>query len=279
MSIHNNSKGIQHYAKEAIALAIEGRWQETVALNKAILELSPEDVDAHNRLGRALMELGKYDEAKESYSHALELDPYNNIAKKNLDRLSHLANISPAPKGERKLSLDIFIGEAGKVGVVNLIHLAPEEVVARMAPGEEVSLQVEDQKLLVRDGHGEYLGEVESKYGLRLAKLIKGGNKYVAAISSLSESKVKVIIREVYQHPNQAGRLSFPQKDKDNFRSYARKNLLRRGLEEEERIEENDELTEDEGGGYTVVDLYEVPIIDEEQKEPMLSEEDGNRNS
>src|SRR4030042_3919294 len=136
MSMQKNKTGIQNYSNEAIALAIQGRWQEAVALNKTILELSPEDVDAYNRLGRALMELGKYNEAKESYSHAIELDHYNSIARKNLDRLSHLAKLSPAPKGQHKLSLDIFIGEAGRVGVVNLIRLAPREVVARMAPGE-----------------------------------------------------------------------------------------------------------------------------------------------
>ena len=129
-----------------------------------------------------------------------------------------------------------------------------------------------------KDGHGEYRGEVEPKYGSRLTKLIKGGNKYVAAISSLAENKVKIIIREVYQHPSQAGRLSFPQKEKDSFRSYARKNLLRHELEEEEHIDEIDESTE-EGEGFTLVDLYEAPNIDEGQKGPMMSEGNGNRNS
>ena len=135
MTSRESKTGIQHYAKEAIALAIQGRWQEAVSTNKAILELFPEDVDAYNRLGRALMELGKYAEAKEAYSQALELDPYNSIAIKNLDRLSHLAKLSPAPQGDHKVSLDIFIAEAGKTGVVNLIHLAPKEVVARDSSG------------------------------------------------------------------------------------------------------------------------------------------------
>jgi len=279
MSIQKNKTGVQSYANEAIALAMQGRWQEAVSLNKTILELSPEDVDAYNRLGRALMELGKYEEAKESYSHAIALDCYNSIARKNLDRLSHLSKLSPAPKGEHKLSLDIFIGEAGKVSVVNLINLAPSDIVARMAPGEEVTLHIEEQRLLVRDEHGEYLGEVEPKYGLRLTKLMGGGNKYIAAISSLAENKVKVIIREVYQHPSQAGRLSFPQKEKDNFRSYARKNLLRRELEDEESLDEIEESTDEDGEGFTLIDVYEVPIVDEDQKGSMMSEEDGNRNS
>lgn len=279
MSSQNNKTGVKSYANEAIALAMQGRWQEAVSINKTILELSPEDVDAFNRLGRALMELGEYEEARESYSHAIAIDRYNSIARKNLDRLSHLAKLSPVPKGGRKLSLDIFIGEAGKVSVVNLINLAPSDIVARMAPGEEVTLHIEEQRLLVRDGHGEYLGEVEPKYGLRLAKLMGGGNKYIAAISGLAENKVKVIIREVYQHPSQAGRLSFPKKEKDSFRSYARKNLLRHESEDEESLDEIEESTEEEGEGFTLIDVYEVPIVDEDQKGSMMSEEDGNRNS
>lgn len=272
---------IQRHAKKAIALAMKGQWQEAIAANKAMLELSPEDVDTYNRLGRALMELGKYDEAKEAYSHTLELDQYNSIAKKNLDRLSHLAKLPPAPKGNHSVSLDIFIEEAGKAKVVSLINLAAEEVIARMAPGERVNLQVERQRLLVKNEHGKYLGEVEPKYGLRLVKLIKGGNEYIAAISSLGESKVQVIIREVYQHPSQAGRLSFHQKDKGDFRPYSRESLLRHRLEEE-LAEEPEELTEEEErAGFTVTtDLYyEASVAEKNQKEPTLSEENGYRNS
>lgn len=256
---------IGRYAKEAIALAMQGRWQEAVAANRAILKLSSENVEAYNRLGRALMEIGEYAAAREAYGHALELDPYNNIAKKNLDRLSYLGEL--APKGDHhKVVVDIFIEETGKARVVSLVHLAPKDVVARTAPGEEVSLQVEGQRLLVRNGHGEYLGEVEAKYGLRLAKLIKGGNRYIAAINSLGESEVKVIIREIYQHPSQAGRLSFPLKDREGFRPYVRESLLRRRAEEEELAEEIDEVEEAGREGFIVADFYEAPLADEEGK-------------
>ena len=54
---------------------------------KAIIENFPNDVDAHNRLGKAYMEMGEYAKAKEAYEKALQLDQYNTIAKKNLQRL------------------------------------------------------------------------------------------------------------------------------------------------------------------------------------------------
>lgn len=280
MSGRESKVKIQRQVKKAIALAMQGQWQEAITSNKAILELSPDDVDTYNRLGRAFMELGKYDEAKEAYSHTLELDQYNSIAKKNLDRLSQLAKLPLAPKGDHSVSLNIFIEEAGKAGVVILINIATKEVIASVAPGERVNLQVEEQRLIVRNGNGEYLGEVEPKYGMRLIKLIRGGNKYIAAISSLRKNKVRVIIREVYQHPSQTGRLSFPRKDKGDFRPYSRESLLRHRLEEE-LAEEPEELTEEEEiVDFTMTtDLYEVSVAEEKQKEPMLSEENGYRNS
>ena len=77
-------------SKQAIASAMQGRWREAIATNQEIIDSFPNDGEAYNRLGRAYMELGMYSQAKEAYGRAMELDPHNTIAKKNLPRLSHL---------------------------------------------------------------------------------------------------------------------------------------------------------------------------------------------
>jgi hypothetical protein len=86
----------------------------------------------------------------------------------------------------------------------------------------------------VENEDGEYLGQLESRISTRLAKLIKGGNKYSAAIASLSDSVVKVIITEIYQHPKQVGRPSFPAKINDGFRSYVKGSILKYEIGDEE---------------------------------------------
>lgn len=235
-------------SREAIALAMQSCWEEAVALNRTIIDSFPTDVDAYNRLGRALVELGEFAQAKEAYSRALELAPNNIIAKKNLERLSLLQEASESVKKDyHKVVPQLFVAEMGKAGVVNLHNLAPKEILAKMAAGEEVYLKVRRQHLVVENNRREYLGEVEPKHGLRLAKLMNGGNKYVAAIVSLEEG-VKVIIREVFQHPTQAGQLSFPVKTVEGFRSYGKDSLLRRGVtgEEEELWEEAEYAQEEE---------------------------------
>jgi len=222
-------------AKEAVALSMQGRWEEAVVANRSIIEVFPNDVNAYNRLGKALTELGHYAEAGEAYSRALEVDPRNSIALRNLRRLSVLNEVPEVPgQGCRRVIPQILIEETGKAGVVSLEKLAPREVLAKLAAGEPVDLRLKGQGLIVESKHGEYLGKVQPRIGLRLAKLIDMGTRYSAAIASSADSEVKVIIAEVFQHPSQAGRPSFPAKSYDGFRSYVKESILKYELEEKE---------------------------------------------
>ncbi len=224
----------RHRTNEAIALAMQSRWEEAAAVNKSIIEMFPDDADAYNRLGKALTQMGKYAEAKEAYRHALEIEPTNSIARKNLDRLSHLSETGPGQKGGKQVSAHLFIEETGKTEVTNLHQVAPRQVMAKLAAGDPVYLKAKRQRLIVESVDGEYIGEIEPKLGLRLIKLMEGGNRYTAAIARISEDKGKVMIKEIYQHPSQAGRPSFPARVTDDFRPYVKNTVLRYELEDDE---------------------------------------------
>jgi tetratricopeptide (TPR) repeat protein len=235
-------------AKEAIALAMQGRWEEAVITNRSIIEVFPNDIDALNRLGKALTELGQYGQAGETYGRAMEIDPKNGIASRNLQRLS-LLNGAPAMPAQRRQRVipQLFIEETGKAGVVSLEQPAPPEVLAEMAAGDPVYLRFKGQGLIIESKHGEYLGRVHPRIGVRLAKLMDGGNLYTAAIASLVDSEVKVIITEAFQHPSQAGRPSFPAKGYDGFRSYVKGSILKYDLGEEEvSLDDNGDPDESE---------------------------------
>jgi len=193
-------------AKQAIALAMQGRWGEAVTINKGIIENFPKDFDAYNRLGRAYVELGEYSLAREAYSQTLKLDAYNAIAQKNLRRLSLLGERPVIDEGDFDTAKPhYFIEETGKAGVVNLYNLAPGEILARMVAGGRVYLKMSGSNLIVENSSRQYLGQVEPRHGQRLVRLMKGGNEYSAAIVSSTEDKLTVIIREVYKHPSQVG--------------------------------------------------------------------------
>ncbi len=249
----------QQLSKEAINLALQGKWEEAEALNRDIIERFPSDVEAYNRLGRALTELGDFDRAKEAYFKALELAPENVIAKKNLARLTSLsesmATLSSNPQETstqrtqaRRVALDLFITEMGKAGVVNLHNVASGDVLAKTGFGDQVHLEARGQHLIVESEGGEYLGDVEPRQGLRLIKLMRGGNRYDAAILNVEEDKVQVIIKEVYQHPSQVGHPSFPVKAAEHLRTRIKESLLRRGIitDESEDLPELGYLEEEE---------------------------------
>jgi len=229
----------RQHGKNAISLAMQGQWREAVAANKGIIENFPDDVDAYNRLGKAYTELGEYSQAKEAYGRVIEIDPYNPIARKNLERLSYLIESHSHPEGSyHKVEPQHFIGETGKSSVVNLYHLAPKEIRARMVAGNAVQLKISGKSLIAENTAGQYLGQVEPKHGQRLAKLMNGGNKYSAAIVSSKEDRMTIILRETYQDPGQDGQPSFPPSSLESARLYVSDRILRRELEQEETVEE-----------------------------------------
>jgi len=271
----------QQLSKEAIDLALQGRWEEAETANKDIIEKFPTDVEAYNRLGRAFTELGDFDQAKQAYFKALNLAPENAIAKKNVARLTSLsesmATLSSNPQEAstwrpqaRRVALDLFITEMGKAGVVNLHNVASRNVLAKMGFGDQVYLEERGQHLVVESEGGEYLGKVEPRQGLRLIQLMRGGNRYDAAILNVEEDKVQVIIKEVYQHPSQVGRPSFLVKATEHLRTHIKESLLRRGIITDES-EASPEL------GYSEEEEYPSP---EEESLPegfTVVGEDGER--
>jgi tetratricopeptide (TPR) repeat protein len=228
-------------AEQAIQLAIESKWEEAATLNRSILEAQPEDVDTWNRLGKSLLELGRYREAHEAYARSIALDPVNQIAKRNLERLDGLQDAAaPRREGVAKVAQDLFIEEVGKSGTT-VLRAAPRELLAALTAGDEVYLKPDEDVLQIANAGGDVLGSVEPKLGLRLLRLIHGGNQYAAAVKSLGDTDVEVIIKETYRDPSQT-RLSFPAIGDQAVRPYIKESLLRLGANDDD-----DEIVDDDG--------------------------------
>src|SRR2546427_5572754 len=236
----DRTRAKRQQADLAIQLALHGRWTEAAQLNRSIIESFPTDVDAFNRLGKAMTELGRYGDARDAYMRTLEIDPVNSIARKNLDRLATLGDAAPPRTASQKLSPQMFIEETGKTGITTLVR-PNQEVSARMTAGDQVTLQRDDGSLVIQSLDGEYLGEVEPRLSQRLIKLMHGGNEYVAAIAALARHEVRVFIRETFQHGSQTGKLSFPPTVTESFRPYTKSRLLRQDADDEVYDEESEE--------------------------------------
>jgi len=205
-------------SQEAIALAVEGRWEEAIAANRAIIERFPDDVAACNRLGRALIELGRFAEAEEAYRKTLQIEPNNSIASKNIERLKDWRGVGSLDSNKaRALGKDFFASTIGKTGIVALTNVTSLERISEIGIGGAVALRQQGKRILVEDEAGKVIGELEPKHGVRLAKLIQGGNRYNATILSTEEGGPQLLVREEYQHPTQTGSPSFPPTQPDRL--------------------------------------------------------------
>jgi tetratricopeptide (TPR) repeat protein len=255
----------RNWVEQAVSLALRGRWDEAVAVNDRILSLFPDDADAYNRLGKAYTELRRYAAARAAYDHTLHIDSFNTIAKKNLQRLSTLTvepltsaapaplpvpqeaggSVHPSAPDEARALPQLFLETMGKTGHTVLVNQANMETLARFTAGTPLNLELQDNRLIATSQRGERLGDIETRLAQRLINFLKAGNRYAAAITTLDiqNQTVKVIIRETYQAPSMAGRVSFPPKHgaESGFRAYTKESLLKLDEEEDERFpEEND---------------------------------------
>lgn len=251
----------------AIDQATRGNWQAAVEANRSLLELGA-DVDAYNRLGKALAELGDNTAALEAYEQALERDATNRIAQRNVERLRLLgggANGAGADVRTDRAPATLFIEEMGKTGHARLINLAPPRQLASHSAGDAVELRVDGEQLAVDIGDTE-IGQVEPRIATRLLKLMAAGNRYEAALTQVHDDDVRVIIRELFAHPTNFGKVSFPGSSgtrAGDVRPYLKGNALR--YDDDEESEEVDEDSEEVAELDTSLPEYSAePELEEE---------------
>lgn len=239
--------------QDAIAMAVQSRWDEAAQANQQIVRMMPGDAEAYNRLGKAYTELGRISDARDAYGQSLQADPANLIAQRNLERLSHISEaeaVEVAKRSAQKLDPQFFMEETGKTGVTVLHDVAGQEVLATLTAGEQVSLRQDDDALMVTTSDGVTIGRVEDRLAARLSRLMKTGNEYQCGVVGADGDTVRVIIRETVQAPANAGRISFPPRvGSDLPRAYVREGLVRRagGGDEDDEEDLDAEAAEESG--------------------------------
>jgi hypothetical protein len=273
------------FAEDAVQLAISGKWDEAVKLNRFIIDNFGADEETQNRLGKALSELGKLKEAKASYEAALKLNPMNTIAKKNAARINALLHQKEGLKvGGTRVDLNLFVEEMGKTVITTVDSPASADICSKVAAGDVAELRIDGDGIVVETSRGVRLGLLEAKLARRLIKFMRGGNRYQAGVTSCDGNTVKLIVRETYQDPHFAGKPSFPMRRKRevDFRPYTKESLLTREVEvfpvDEEEAEalvetpsgeEDDGMheVEDEGEAIDFSDEADAETEDEDEDE------------
>lgn len=195
----------------AIEAALESNWEAALKLNKKILKVEPQNVDALARLARANMELGKSNLAKKFYTEVLKYDPYNPIALKNLKIIkSFKSNSQNSNRNDHvKLSPSLFLQEPGKTKVINLLNVAEPQKLSLIFCGMKVEIVIKNRRITITDFEGKYLGVLPDDVSYHLLRLIKGGNKYELFIKSIRVNGLAVLIREIFRSKRFKNQASF----------------------------------------------------------------------
>ena len=198
--------------KKAVSLAMNSSWKEAIEVNEMILEDCFWDMEAFNRLGKAYMEVGKTKKALEAFKCALVISPNSAIAKKNIMRLEKTTSHKTAKSIKSSSVSRTFIEERGKTGVTKLVNVPRGSDFNYLVSGHSVELVLSEKGIRVKDNAANGIGSLEPKIGIRLNRLISGGNQYEASITSVLGNEISLIIRETFRDPSQASVASFPGK-------------------------------------------------------------------
>lgn len=189
-------------SEQAIQAALTGKWEDALKLNRQILKLDPQNIDALARTAKAYVELGKSNLAKKYYTEVLSYDPYNPIASKNLKIIKAFkSNGKPHINGggEFRLSASLFLQEPGKTKIVNLLKVAEPQKLSSTFCGMKVEMVVKNRKLIIVDSGGGYLGVLPDDICHLLIRLLRGGNKYNLFVKSIRVNGLSVLIRETFR--------------------------------------------------------------------------------
>lgn len=260
-TLHQKPKTKKQLNQEALTASLEHRWDDAIALNDEILGRFPRDAEASNRKGRAFMEQGHLADARESYQDALKADPANMIARRNLQRLETIYQADGADEKGHTRSQNIpkasvFIQEIGKTWIDDLTHPADNDVLAQIAPGDEMRLVVHGERVLVQTIEGVSVGQVDQTVGSRMTRLMGIGHEFEVFALGQTMNSLRFIIREIVKADESEGDMTFQRQDLMN------QNLLR----------EREQLSQREEGDFDFGDEEDEDDIDEDDIE---DEDDG----
>jgi tetratricopeptide (TPR) repeat protein len=193
----------------AIAAALKQDWKEAIRINSAILKVQKEHVEVLLRLAYAYLKTGQLTQAKKTYERVLAVDQYNQIAQKNLRRLTTIKKKNLTHDTVHNLSPMMFLEEPGITKIVECIHTAQFQILSTLSAGQEVYLKPKNHCVEIRTIRDIYLAALPDDMSFKLNKLISAGNTYQVVVKSIEKNKLKVLIRELSRGKRFANQPSF----------------------------------------------------------------------
>jgi len=199
--------------QQAIHAALNGEWEQAKQFNTELLADDPHDINALNRLARAYSELNDLENARKTATKVLEIDSFNQIAQKALDRWKGLKQT--IKHGTKPTPASVFLEEPGKTKILQLINLGSTDILCQLDAGDEVTINAHGHLITLCTQDGKLVGKFPDVFSRHLKSLISHGNEYRAYVRSANKTDVSVIVRETKRSPELKDIASFSSERRD----------------------------------------------------------------
>ncbi len=228
---------IENLHTRAIDAALAQNWDDAIDVNTQILEILPKNVDAQLALAFAYFQKEDYKTSEKQYKHVLKIEPLNQIARNNLDKIEILTkkNVTKSSRKKTILSPETFVNVVGKTKMTHLVNLGQADALAKLEIGEQLTLQVKKRRVEVRNLDNEYIGALPDDISKRLMYFMKCGSDYTIYNKSSLKNDVEVFLREEKKNAKMSPYISFPVNIQDDLKV----------MMQEYQEDETDEDTED----------------------------------
>lgn len=205
----DNIDALEH---KAVNAAIKLDWIEAAEINKKIISLDKNNLSAHLRLGFANLQLGEWEKAKKTYRKVMKLQPTNNVASENLERIKilELKKNKKNSVGSPFLDPNLFLEVPGKTKTVALVNLGQKNILAQLMIGQKLLLKAKKRKVEIRTSDEDYIGCLPDDLSKRLLFFLKFKSEYKAYIKEASLNRIIIFIMEESKGKKVLKYLSFP---------------------------------------------------------------------
>lgn len=201
---------IDKLEQTAINLALQGKWQEAIQVNLDILKEDKENISTLCRLSKAYFETGDKQKAQKYANKALEIDVTNKIASKMIERCNLNPDSTPTSTQSSSFDPSIFIEEAGKTRVTNLVNVSSSKTIKLLNPGEELNIVCLKHNVNITTKDNVNVGKLPDDIAARIRQLVKIGNQYKAYFKAQEKQSLKIILREHIRSNKMSEIHSFP---------------------------------------------------------------------
>ncbi len=262
-------ENIEELEKTAIEAAINSQWDKAIEMNKKILKMDKNNLDALLRLGYAFFQSNDWENAEKIYKKVLKIQNVNSAAQEFLEKIKILKEkkITRYQKTTLVIDPNLFLEVPGRTTTVELINLGQKNILAQLNISQKMIFKIRRRKVEVRTEKNQYVGSLPDDLSHRLILFIKAKSEYSCYIKEITLKKVVVFIKEEKKGSRVKNFISFPKNLQSNIQPL--KDTESEVDQEEEELEIENEVEElaetlDDNKDYFSFDL---PVDREENEE------------